>query len=127
LARIALLARLLRRRSQTIERVCSLLLSTAEDDPGLIASLARLARRGSRWEAAAFLTRSQTKNVSARSLVQDGGARSGNRSHLLKMVGLILHLSALSRVAQRPYSCMAVTSRSIASRLPLETIAFPVV
>jgi Domain of unknown function (DUF2017) len=41
-----------------------------------IASLAKLARRGSRCEAAAFLTRSPTKNVSARSLVQDSGARS---------------------------------------------------
>ena len=43
----------------------------------LIASLAKLARRGSRWKAAAFLSRSQTKSVSAHSFVQDSGARSG--------------------------------------------------
>jgi hypothetical protein len=42
----------------------------------LIASLAKLARRGSRCKAAAFLARSPTKSVSARSLVQDSGARS---------------------------------------------------
>ena len=42
----------------------------------LIASLAKLAWRGSRCEAAAFLARSPTKSVSARSLVQDSGARS---------------------------------------------------
>jgi hypothetical protein len=35
-----------------------------------------LRSRGSRFDAAAFLTRSQTKSVSARSLVQDSGARS---------------------------------------------------
>ena len=45
-------------------------------EPHWIASLAKLARRGSRCEAAAFLTRSPTKSVSARSLVQDSGARS---------------------------------------------------
>ena len=38
--------------------------------------LVKLARRGSRCEAAAFLTRSPTKSVSARSLVQDSGGRS---------------------------------------------------
>ena len=43
----------------------------------LIASLAKLTRRGSRWKAAAFLSRSQTKSVSAHSFVQDSGARSG--------------------------------------------------
>jgi hypothetical protein len=37
------------------------------------ALLAPLAEAGA-WVAAAFLTRSQTKNVSARSLVQDSGA-----------------------------------------------------
>jgi hypothetical protein len=36
--------------------------------------MARSARRGWRSLAAAFLTRSQTKSVSARSLVQDSGA-----------------------------------------------------
>jgi hypothetical protein len=35
-----------------------------------------LRSRGSRFEAAAFLTHSQTKSVSARSFVQDSGARS---------------------------------------------------
>ena len=38
--------------------------------------MARSARRGLRSEAAAFLTRSQTKNVSAPSPVQDSGAQS---------------------------------------------------
>jgi hypothetical protein len=42
----------------------------------LIAPLALLAPRGSRLEAAAFLSHSQTKSVSARSFVQDSGARS---------------------------------------------------
>jgi hypothetical protein len=36
--------------------------------------IARSARRGRRLLATAFLTRSQTKDVSARSLVQDSGA-----------------------------------------------------
>ena len=35
-----------------------------------------LRSRGSRWIAAAFLAHSQTKSVSARSFVQDSGARS---------------------------------------------------
>jgi hypothetical protein len=35
-----------------------------------------LRSRGSRFEAAAFLSHSQTKSVSARSFVQDSGARS---------------------------------------------------
>ena len=38
-----------------------------------------LRSRGSRFEAAAFLAHSQTKSVSARSLVQDSGARSWAR------------------------------------------------
>jgi hypothetical protein len=42
----------------------------------LIAALALLAPHGSRLEAAAFLSHSQTKSVSARSFVQDSGARS---------------------------------------------------
>jgi hypothetical protein len=55
-------------------------MNTASGQPSTkqneIASLAKLARRGSRLEAAAFLIRSPTKSVSARSLVQDSGARS---------------------------------------------------
>jgi hypothetical protein len=35
-----------------------------------------LRSRGSRFEAAAFLSHSQTKSVSARLVVQDSGARS---------------------------------------------------
>src|SRR5215218_11175508 len=35
-----------------------------------------LRSRGSRWEAAAFLSHLQTKSMSARSFVQDSGARS---------------------------------------------------
>jgi Domain of unknown function (DUF2017) len=58
-------------------------MNTASGQPSTrtneIASLAKLARRGSRLEAAAFLARSPTKSVSARSLVQDSGARSGFR------------------------------------------------
>ena len=38
-----------------------------------------LRSRGSRFEAAAFLSHSQTKSVSARSFVQDSGARSWAR------------------------------------------------
>jgi hypothetical protein len=38
-----------------------------------------LRSRGSRLEAAAFLSHSQTKSVSARSFVQDSGARSWAR------------------------------------------------
>jgi hypothetical protein len=45
-------------------------------EPPWIASPAKLARGGSRCEAAGFLTRSPTKSVSARSLVQDSGGRS---------------------------------------------------
>ena len=41
-----------------------------------------LRSRGSRFEAAAFLTHSQTKGVSARSFVQDSGARSWARWNL---------------------------------------------
>jgi hypothetical protein len=88
-----------------------------------MAPLAALASRGSRVVAAAFLPRSQTKSMSAHSLVQD----SGTRSDLIAPHATQTHLSDLSRVAHRPYSCMAVTSRSIASRVPLETIALPVV
>jgi hypothetical protein len=42
---------------------------------GLIASLAALAQRGSRRVAAAFLSHSQAKSMTARSFVQDSGAR----------------------------------------------------
>jgi hypothetical protein len=45
------------------------------------------------WQAAAFLTRSQTKNVSARSLVQDSGARDP---------GLLASLTGLSTPAYVP-------------------------
>jgi hypothetical protein len=38
-----------------------------------------LRSRGSRFRAAAFLSHSQTEGVSARSLVQDSGARSWAR------------------------------------------------
>jgi hypothetical protein len=38
-----------------------------------------LRSRGSRFEAAAFLSHSQTKSVSVRSFVQDSGARSWTR------------------------------------------------
>jgi hypothetical protein len=38
-----------------------------------------LRSRGSRFEAAAFLSHSQTKSVSAHSFVQDSGARSWAR------------------------------------------------
>ena len=43
-----------------------------------------LRSRGSRFEAAAFLTHSQTKSVSARSFVQDSGARSWPRGVRLR-------------------------------------------
>ena len=54
-ARIAFGCRLLRRHLQTMKRVCSLLLSTAERDPCSIAPLAALASRGSRLEPAYFV------------------------------------------------------------------------
>jgi hypothetical protein len=45
--------------------------------------IARFARAGLRLSAAAFLTRSQTKSVSARSLVQDSAAQSWRGSRLV--------------------------------------------
>jgi hypothetical protein len=56
--------------------VGSLLLSTPARDPLFDCSLRS---RGSRFGAAAFLSHSQTKSASARSLVQDSGARSWAR------------------------------------------------
>jgi hypothetical protein len=58
------------------KRVCSLLLTAAARETLFDCSLRS---RGSRFEVAAFLPHSQTKSVSARSFVQDSGARSWTR------------------------------------------------
>jgi hypothetical protein len=62
----------------------------------LIASLAKLARRGSRFQAAAFLTLSLTKSMSARSLVQYSGARSDLIASLAKLARPGIQLCAMS-------------------------------
>ena len=71
--RIALASRLLRRRSQTMKRVCSLLLSTAARDPGLDCSL-----RSRRIALASRLLRRRSQTMKrVCSPPQHGGARSG--------------------------------------------------
>jgi hypothetical protein len=74
--RIAPGSRLLRRRSQRKKRLRSLLLSTVARDPVLIASLAKLARRGSRCDAPYFVV-ARGRKACPLTPPQHGGARSG--------------------------------------------------
>jgi hypothetical protein len=130
--------RLLRRRSQREKRLRSLLLSTAaRDSPTLAVLLIWAARgvfncslrsRGSRCEAAAFLSHSQTKSVSARSVVQASGARScalgirrrrrrSQRKERLRSRGSRLRPLPSSLIRRRE-ACLLVRSSRPAARDP---------
>jgi hypothetical protein len=91
-----------------------------------------LRSRGSRFEAAAFLSRSQTKSVSGRSFVQDSGARSwarGIKHRRERPPGSLLAPFAEAGVLRQPGSvrrrAISVSDSSLRSlRFALEAASF---